>query len=245
MVRPHRWGIVLSVCLAAVASGLQPRAKGSLLPARAAAARRSPLVRCASGKSRRSARRAARRSGAKAKEDPALPEYSDYEMGQQPTEAAADLDGGSPLDRIISKEDNPYLTSRADRLRARYGDAVVTGSGDSRQVVEDRLAADLEQFRVDTGAGAEPTRREDEELSLIDKTIDVLGTVLTYNFFIIIAFFAWFLAGVGMQYGAQNTVLIGAFQGAWDVLILPLLTTHMTLTFLSAGLEKIAGRASG
>ena len=145
---------------------------------------------------------------------------------------------------IINKEDNPYLTSRADRLRARYGEAVVAGTGESREVVEDRLAADLAQFRADTGTGTEATSTKDEEAGLVDKTIDVLGTVLTYNFFIIIAFFLWFLAGVGMQYGAQNTVLIGAFQGAWDVLILPLLTTHMTLTFLSAGLERIAGNSS-
>ena len=33
---------------------------------------------------------------------------------------------------------------------------------------------------------------------------------------------------------------IESFRGAWDLIILPLLTTHMTLTFLSAGLERIA-----
>ena len=70
--------------------------------------------------------------------------------------------------------------------------------------------------------------------------INALGTVLTYNFFIIIGFFLWFLVGVGLQFGAQDTTVIGAFQAFWDKLILPLLSTHMLLTFLSAGLERLA-----
>lgn len=69
--------------------------------------------------------------------------------------------------------------------------------------------------------------------------INTLGTVLTFNFFIIIAFFTWFITGVGMQFGAHDEGLINAFRGMWDPLIMPLLTTHMTLTFLSAGLEKL------
>ena len=71
--------------------------------------------------------------------------------------------------------------------------------------------------------------------------IDTLGTVLTYNFVIIIGFFLWFLSGAIMQVAAKDTYLIDLFRSFWDGLILPLLTTHMTLTFLSAGLEKIAG----
>ena len=43
------------------------------------------------------------------------------------------------------------------------------------------------------------------------------------------------------QFGAQSFFLINSFRGAWDYLIQPLLTTHMTLTFLSWGLEKAAG----
>eukprot|EP00965_Chrysotila_dentata_P199527 6179438-Pleurochrysis_carterae.AAC.2 len=77
------------------------------------------------------------------------------------------------------------------------------------------------------------------EPSLVRRTIDVLGTVLTYNFFIICAFFLWFLTGVGAQYGAQNDAIIQAFRGAWDYIIQPLLGTHMLLTFISAGLERM------
>ena len=79
-----------------------------------------------------------------------------------------------------------------------------------------------------------------DESSLLKKTIGTLGTILTYNFFIIIGFFTWFMTGVVAQFGFQQTALIDAFRGAWDYVIQPLLGTHMTLTFLSYGLEKVA-----
>lgn len=45
---------------------------------------------------------------------------------------------------------------------------------------------------------------------------------------------------MGAQFGADNYTIINAFRGCWDFLILPLLSTHMALTFLSFGLEKLA-----
>ena len=38
---------------------------------------------------------------------------------------------------------------------------------------------------------------DDGEVTFLQKVIDTLGTVLTYNFFIICGFFLWFLTGVG------------------------------------------------
>ena len=149
-------------------------------------------------------------------------------------------ESSSLLDGLISKESNPYLTTKADRLRAKFGESIVKGTSEAREVVEDRLASDLAQFKS-TSPAVERVGSDDDEDGPLQKVINTLGTVLTYNFFIIITFFLWFVAGVGMQYGAQNYALIGAFQGAWDVLILPLLSTHMALTFLSAGLERVAG----
>ena len=87
----------------------------------------------------------------------------------------------------------------------------------------------------------EPNPGEDGEDTLLQKTINTLGTVLTYNFFIIISFFVWFVAGVGAQFGLKDFTIIDGFKGCWGWLIQPLLTTHMTLTFLSAGLEKLSG----
>ena len=146
-------------------------------------------------------------------------------------------DDGSLLGGIISKSDNPYATSSAERLRARYGDDSLRSTREEREAVEDTLAADIARFKADKGIPAS-NYNADEELGLLERVISVLGTVLTYNFFIIIGFFAWFLAGVGLQFGANNYAVIGSFQALWEVLILPLLSTHMALTFLSAGLER-------
>lgn len=168
---------------------------------------------------------------------------------------ADDEDGGSLLDGLIPREKNPYLTNKADRMRAELGEASVVGQSfrsGGRDAAEDRLAEDIARFKAERGLS--PTvgldkpggvnyadvSDEDEEVGMLQNVINTLGNVLTVNFFIIILFFTWFLAGVGAQFGADNFVLINAFRSCWDVLILPLLSTHMALTFLSFGLEKVA-----
>lgn len=103
---------------------------------------------------------------------------------------------------------------------------------------KDALAADVARFKAQA---AVDNPGEDGEDTLLQKTINTLGTVLTYNFFIIISFFVWFVAGVGAQFGLKDFTIIDGFKGCWGWLIQPLLTTHMTLTFLSAGLEKLSG----
>jgi len=166
------------------------------------------------------------------------PSLADAE--DNPDDLAYYEDDGALLGGLISKEDNPYVASSAERLRAMYGEERVTGNSRDRELVEGELAADIARFKAEKGIA---TSIFDEapaaELTILERVIDTLGTVLTYNFFIIIGFFLWFLAGVALQFGADNIWLIGAFQAKWEVLILPLLSTHMALTFLSAGLEKM------
>merc|ERR1719460_1669847 len=122
------------------------------------------------------------------------------------------------LPNLISDESNPYLTSKADRMRAKFGEQSVVGQSarsGGREGVEDRLFDDIARFKAERGPDPS-TLEADEEPGLLMKTIDTLGTILTYNFGIIIL-----------------------FRGCWDFLILPLLSTHMALTFLSFGLEKL------
>ena len=164
-------------------------------------------------------------------------------------------DERSLLDGLIPREKNPYLTNKADRMRAELGEASVTRASlrsGGRDAAEERLAEDIARFKVERGLSPNVGLDEpgggnyadasdyDEEVGTLQNVINTLGNVLTVNFFIIIAFFTWFLAGVGAQFGAENFVLINAFRSCWDVLILPLLSTHMALTFLSFGLEKVA-----
>jgi len=140
---------------------------------------------------------------------------------------------------VITKEDNPYVTSSAERLRLKYGDKRVTGDSRDRDLVEGDLAADIARFKAERDISSSIFDADDADPTILQKVINTLGTVLTYNFFIIIAFFIWFIAGAIGQFGFDSTWLILAFQAKWDVLILPLLSTHMALTFLSAGLERI------
>ena len=79
---------------------------------------------------------------------------------------------------------------------------------------------------------------------MLQNVINTLGKILTVNFFIICILFLWFLTGCAAKFGAQEDAIIDAFRGSWDLFIMPLLTTHMTLTFLSFGLEKVAKAGS-
>ena len=131
-----------------------------------------------------------------------------------PTTAVA-ADSGSLLSGIVPS--NPYVTSKAERLRAKFGDdeaeaqGMVLKSGVRRTELEDRLGKDVARFKAEQG----PQSDEEPENRLINRVIGVLGTILTYNFFIIIGFFAWFMTGVFAQYGAHNYAIIGAFQANW------------------------------
>jgi hypothetical protein len=60
---------------------------------------------------------------------------------------------------------------------------------------KESLLADIEQFKRQAPVAAPA------EETMLDKTISTLGTILTFNFFVIISFFLWFLTGVGAQFG--------------------------------------------
>lgn len=156
--------------------------------------------------------------------------------------SAAEAESEGFLGSVITRESNPWLTSKAKRARAKFGDkgGFVDLAAEPEQQKLQQLERDLAQFKAERGGGATDSLAAEMEPTLLKRVIDTLGSVLTFNFFIIIAFFTWFLTGVGMQFGAHQEGLINAFRGAWDPLIMPLLTTHMTLTFLSAGLEKLS-----
>ena len=159
-----------------------------------------------------------------------------------PPQAAFD-EGDALLGGMISAEQNPYVVSKSQRMKAKFGDntdGIMTPAQEAKRVaLESSLAADLARFKADPNLN--PQREGDSEPTMMQNVINTLGKILTFNFFIIIGFFTWFLTGVAMQFGADNTAIIEAFRSYWDVLIMPLLTTHMTLTFLSAGLERIGG----
>ena len=100
---------------------------------------------------------------------------------------------------------------------------------------EDRLIADAARFR-ERGTVVEAASENP-----VQGVINVLGTVLGVNFVVIVGLFLWFLSGVFSLYALDNDTIIIAVKAAFDPFILPLLSTHMGLTFLSYGLEKAFG----
>ena len=100
---------------------------------------------------------------------------------------------------------------------------------------EERLIADAARFRERGIVG------EAAPENPVQGLINVLGTVLGFNFVVIVGLFLWFLSGVFSLYALDNDTIIIAVKAAFDPFILPLLSTHMGLTFLSYGLEKAFG----
>ena len=100
---------------------------------------------------------------------------------------------------------------------------------------EDKLIADAARFR-ERGTVVEAAAENP-----VQGVINVLGTVLGVNFVVIVGLFLWFLSGVFSLYALDNDTIIIAVKAAFDPFILPLLSTHMGLTFLSYGLEKAFG----
>ena len=106
---------------------------------------------------------------------------------------------------------------------------------DTAPTAEDKLIADAARFR-ERGTVVEAASENP-----VQGLINVLGTVLGFNFVVIVGLFLWFLSGVFSLYALDNDTIIIAVKAAFDPFILPLLSTHMGLTFLSYGLEKAFG----
>jgi len=94
------------------------------------------------------------------------------------------------------------------------------------------LRRDIERFR--TMAPADDRK----ESSIADAAVNFLAVILSINFVLIVALFVWFLYGCVNFLFLENDVPILAVKKAFDPFILPVLSTHMGLTFLSYFLEK-------
>lgn len=101
-----------------------------------------------------------------------------------------------------------------------------------------QLKRDIERFKQQSSTT--PVT----EPSALEGIISVLGVVLSVNFVIIVGLFGWFIWGVFSLYALQNDSVIILVKASFDPIILPILSTHMGLTFLSAGLERVVSSDS-
>lgn len=99
-----------------------------------------------------------------------------------------------------------------------------------------QLKADIERFKK-----ASASSPREGSGGAMQQTLKGLSLVLGVNFVVIFLLFLWFLWGVFSLYALKDDSVIILVKASFDPFILPLLSTHMGLTFLSAGLERVAG----
>ena len=161
-------------------------------------------------------------------EQPAYDLLADIERFKQ-EKAAADAAAGLPAAPPAAAAPAPAATAAPPAM------AFDAAPPARAPTAEDKLIADAARFRERGIVG------EAAPENPVQGLINVLGTVLGFNFVVIVGLFLWFLSGVFSLYALDNDTIIIAVKAAFDPFILPLLSTHMGLTFLSYGLEKAFG----
>lgn len=136
---------------------------------------------------------------------------------------------------VAGPEADEAAVPRFQPRRSADADLYPEGDGPS----EADLLSDIARFKKRESASAALSNGQPD---MAMSVINGLGLVLTCNFVIIVGLFGWFIVGAVAQLGFKSMAPITAFRGAWDPFILPLLSTHMGLTFLSKFLEKIFGK---
>ena len=91
--------------------------------------------------------------------------------------------------------------------------AAASGAPLSRK---DAMLADIEAFKVENPRGAVDRRDEAAGKAGLRRAVGVLGTVLSYNFLVIVGFFLWFLAGCLGKFAFETDVVIDAFTGGGE-----------------------------
>lgn len=104
------------------------------------------------------------------------------------------------------------------------------------------LGADIERYRK-----RESGQRVDSvgEESLASGAKDVISTIITVDFFVVIAFMLWFIAGVVSSYGFSNSFLLDQFNDKWTPVVQPALGVLMGGTIAGGVLSKLRESGDG
>ena len=101
----------------------------------------------------------------------------------------------------------------------------------SDQALEELLKKDISDFN------ALSTKAEDKsENQLLATLKNAFAVFLIADFFVVLAFLAWFLAGVALQ--STNAVVLERFQDIFQPVVVPSLTVLMVGSFLSGDFGK-------
>ncbi len=96
------------------------------------------------------------------------------------------------------------------------------------------LGADIERFRR-----AENRQPETAGESMASGAKDIISTIISIDFFVVIAFMLWFIAGVVSSYGFSNTFLLDQFNDKWTPVVQPALGVLMGGTIAGGVVSKL------
>ncbi|CAM9431918.1 unnamed protein product [Scytosiphon promiscuus] len=96
------------------------------------------------------------------------------------------------------------------------------------------LGADIERFRR-----AENRQPETAGESIASGAKNVISTIISVDFFVVIAFMLWFIAGVVSSYGFGETFLLDQFNDKWTPVVQPALGVLMGGTIAGGVVSKL------
>lgn len=102
------------------------------------------------------------------------------------------------------------------------------------------LGADIARFRAREDLGREQVSAG-ESFALGAK--DLISTIITVDFFVVIAFMLWFIAGVVGTYAFDNTFLLDEFNESWTPIVQPALGVLMAGTIAGGVVSKFGGES--
>lgn len=137
--------------------------------------------------------------------------------------------GGGDGAPMADDFDIDSMPARSERGRRR------TTPGKSASELAD-LGADIERFRR-----AENRQPETAGESIASGAKDIISTIITVDFFVVIAFMLWFIAGVVSSYGFNDTFLLDQFNDKWTPVVQPALGVLMGGTIAGGVVSKLGG----
>ncbi|CAM9538389.1 unnamed protein product [Ectocarpus sp. 8 AP-2014] len=139
--------------------------------------------------------------------------------------------GGAPAADEFDIDSMPAAGERGQARRA----GKRTTPGKTASELAD-LGADIERFRR-----AENRQPETAGESIASGAKDIISTIISIDFFVVIAFMLWFIAGVVSSYGFSNTFLLDQFNDKWTPVVQPALGVLMGGTIAGGVVSKLGG----
>lgn len=137
--------------------------------------------------------------------------------------------GGAPA---ADEFDIDSMPAPGERGQARRAGKRTTPGKTASELAD--LGADIERFRR-----AENRQPETVGESIASGAKDIISTIISIDFFVVIAFMLWFIAGVVSSYGFSNTFLLDQFNDKWTPVVQPALGVLMGGTIAGGVVSKL------